>query len=163
MIPTSTPIPIHWRLFDLLTIASADWQTLGINRPNVAQLGECLDPAPVESGHLPQQQDHCQPNWCERGCGCPVWSRAGVRGSTRLPTSLCITIFLVALLNLLVYITGAGYNTSVEDKEPTVLLVLSSGIIFFFPVLTLIRISWTACSIIPDTDKHLGWAASASG
>ena len=117
----------------------------------------------MESDHLPQQQNHRQPNWCERGCGCPVWYRAGVRGSTRLPTSHCITTFLVALLNLLIYITGAGYNTSVEDKESMVPLVLTSGIIFFIPVLTLIRICWTARNIIPDPDQHLGWAASASG
>ena len=58
--------------------------------------------------------------------------------------------------------TKARYNTCIADKQSTVLLGLASGIIFFIPVLTLIRIRRTA-HIIPDIDKHVGWAIPAAG
>lgn len=61
--------------------------------------------------------------------------------SSTLPIALCITIFLVALLSLLVYLLGTGYNAFV-DKEFVGCLVL-----------TLISIRWPN-HIIRDFSKH---------
>lgn len=68
--------------------------------------------------------------------------------SCRLPTSLCITTFLVTLLNLLVYLLRTGTNICVPDRESMVSLVLTSGITFVILVLTLILICWTSHIII---------------
>ena len=90
--------------------------------------------------------------------------------------ALCVIALLLALLGVLVAITGAQCTTCVEDKDFKARLVLASGIIFVISgVLTLIPVCWTAHTIIRDfynplvveaqkrelgASLYLGWAAS---
>lgn len=108
----------------------------------------------------------------QRYCKVDVSTADSAPRNFRLPTSLRITIFLVAKLSLLVYWLGTGTNTSVEDKESVVCLALTSGIIFVILVLARTLVCWTSHIIIWKFTKLLvargaslclGGATSASG
>lgn len=80
----------------------------------------------------------------QRQCKMDTSAAGTALRNCRLPTSLCITIFFVALMSLLVYLAGARYNTCVEDKASIICLVFTSRIIFIILILTLILTCWTS-------------------
>ena len=122
---------------------------------------ECLDAAPVEGAHLPQKQNHCQPSLYGRGYWCPLCTEQESEAVQGCPHPFASPSSLwLCWACLSARYSRARYNTFVEDRQSTVLLVLASGIIFFIPILTLIPTCWRA-HIIPNIDKHVGWAIPA--
>ncbi|XP_074053027.1 claudin-9 [Macrotis lagotis] len=91
--------------------------------------------------------------------------------------ALSVIALMLALLGLLVAITGAQCTTCVEDEVAKARIVLTSGIIFLISgILVLIPVCWTAHAIIQDfynplvaealkrelgASLYLGWAAAA--
>ncbi|XP_020851145.1 claudin-9 [Phascolarctos cinereus] len=91
--------------------------------------------------------------------------------------ALSVIALMLALLGLLVAITGAQCTTCVEDEVAKARIMLTSGIIFLISgILVLIPVCWTAHAIIQDfynplvaealkrelgASLYLGWAAAA--
>ncbi|KAM9584055.1 claudin-9 [Trichechus inunguis] len=91
--------------------------------------------------------------------------------------ALCVITLLLALLGLLVAITGAQCTTCVEDEGAKARIMLTAGAILLLSgVLVLIPVCWTAHVIIQDfynplvaealkwelgASLYLGWAAAA--
>uniref|UniRef100_A0A8C9PES6 Claudin n=1 Tax=Spermophilus dauricus TaxID=99837 RepID=A0A8C9PES6_SPEDA len=91
--------------------------------------------------------------------------------------ALCVVALLLALLGLLVAITGAQCTTCVEDEGTKARIVLTAGVLLLLAgILVLIPVCWTAHAIIQDfynplvaealkrelgASLYLGWAAAA--
>ncbi|OBS74247.1 hypothetical protein A6R68_15213 [Neotoma lepida] len=91
--------------------------------------------------------------------------------------ALCVVALLLALLGLLVAITGAQCTTCVEDEGAKARIVLTAGVLLLLSgILVLIPVCWTAHAIIQDfynplvaealkrelgASLYLGWAAAA--
>ena len=91
--------------------------------------------------------------------------------------ALCVIALLLALLGVLVAITGAQCTTCVEDEGAKARIVLTAGVLLLLAgILVLIPVCWTAHAIIQDfynpmvaealkrelgASLYLGWAASA--
>ncbi|XP_042828102.1 claudin-9 [Panthera tigris] len=91
--------------------------------------------------------------------------------------ALCVIALLLALLGLLVAITGAQCTTCVEDEGAKARIVLTAGVLLLLSgILVLIPVCWTAHAIIQDfynplvaealkrelgASLYVGWAAAA--
>ncbi|XP_045317092.1 claudin-9 isoform X2 [Leopardus geoffroyi] len=117
-------------------------------------------------------------------CALPLWKVTAFIGNSivvaqdlQAARALCVIALLLALLGLLVAITGAQCTTCVEDEGAKARIVLTAGVLLLLSgILVLIPVCWTAHAIIQDfynplvaealkrelgASLYVGWAAAA--